>query len=216
MATINHITSIGEEVTGTPQLNTTPHRVVVFGVPDDPHDLRDLLINHLGMNPIDAQIQVHSLPGVLSTQLHTDDAAKLAAAIRELGANAMAIPDAEVPNLDHLQIVHHVRCLAEGLELVNERNNRDALIGWDDIVLISIGVVPQRTRQHTDPSHMSFVKASPYNRDDDTDFSLLSGPEALVVASNSRWGYAVSRTLENVQKSSQSTKIEAETIHTNM
>ncbi len=129
----------------------TLHQVVVFGVPDDPHELRDVLSRELGLSHTDAQIQVHNLPGVLPDVLPTHESAKLAQAIRELGVNATAIPADQVPELSKFTTIHHLCCDQGGLEIIDLRDEIKTTVAWRDVVLLSVGIVPHRYQHRAGP-----------------------------------------------------------------
>ena len=127
------------------------HKVVVFEVPDDPHQLRDVLASELGVRTTEAQIQVHGLPGVLPVELPRHRAAHVASAIRDLGVGATALPATEIPQLGRCRTVHHVRCEEDRFVIMNLRGQVDSFLRWNQIDAISVGLVPRSTQQQAAP-----------------------------------------------------------------
>lgn len=128
------------------------HRVVVFSVPDDPHQLRDVVALELGISKPDAQIQVHSLPGVLPATLPKHQAAVLAQAIRELGVNATSIPSDQVPAFKRIQSVRHLRCIDDEMQILGLRGNVQRKIAWNKVALISVGMIPHHEEHRPQPA----------------------------------------------------------------
>jgi molybdate-binding protein len=98
--------------------STATHRVAVFAAPDDIHDLSRVLAEVLGMHPTDAAVHARNAPGVLPDRLTAEQAKRLAAAIRETGLHAEALAGESIPEFEHAEVVHHLRCLDDGLEIV--------------------------------------------------------------------------------------------------
>ena len=119
------------------------HRVVIFAAPDDPYALQEVLVKNLAMHPTDAMIRAHAAPGILPDRVSAEEAARWVVAIGQLGLHAEAIPAADIPDFGHAEVVHHVRCLDEGLEIVELHGQAEQIVRWQDIVLLSIGQVPQ-------------------------------------------------------------------------
>jgi len=117
-------------------------RLVVFAEPDDVHALRDLLVEHLGLHPSDAQIHSQSVPGVLPDSLNPMQADILKNRIHELGINAQVILQQDVPDFTHTAVVHHARCIEQGLETLGHHGEQESLIPWSEIELINVGQVP--------------------------------------------------------------------------
>ncbi len=160
------------------------HQVVVFGVPDDPHQLRDVIASQLGINHIDAQFQVHSLPGVLPAARPMHEAARLAEAIRDLGVNAAAIPCEEVPKLDRIETVHHLRCSDGGFEILGLRGEQETTIAWKNVALLSVGLVPHHAQHLAGPVPTLAVSLATSHRDEHPSPVQQGGLELLVLVAN--------------------------------
>jgi hypothetical protein len=117
-------------------------RVVVFAAPEDPGVLRDLLVRRLNMHPTDAMVHARAVPGVLPDRLNQDAAEQLAAAVNEAGLHAEAVRQSEIPDFEHSEAVHHARCLEEGFEVVELHGDKESLVPWSRIELLSVGQVP--------------------------------------------------------------------------
>ena len=178
--TIPH--SDGNGRTGTS--SEKQHQVVVFGVPDDPHRLRDLLSERLGISATDAQRQVRNLPGVLPSVQPTHQAAQLAEAIRGLGVNATAIPCEEVPQLGKAETIHHLRCGDAGLEIMDLRGELDKLIAWPDIALLSVGFVPHESQHRLSPTSTVATQLATSHRSEQPTVVQQDSLELLIVAAN--------------------------------
>lgn len=136
-------------------------RVVVFAIPDDSEALLDVLSRHLGLNPIDARIHLHGLPGVLADPLEEEPAAQLAAAIRALGVEAISVAEEDLPDLGHVEPSHHVRCTPAGLECVEPTGAVRQTLPWEHVALISVADVPLDATHHVAPEHLIVVHAGP-------------------------------------------------------
>jgi hypothetical protein len=158
--------------------------VVVFSIPDDPHRLRDVIAGELSINSTDAQIQVHGLPGVLPATMKQHDAARLAAAIRDLGVNATAIPAGEVPELHRIDLVHHLRCTDDALKVLGVRGTVTRRIPWENIRLISVGLVPHASRQFQPPVPTVAVSLATAHRGEDPATVRQDSLELLLVSEN--------------------------------
>lgn len=118
------------------------HHVVVFARPDDPHELRSVVQEKLGLNRIDAGIAVQHLPGVLPPVLAREQAEQLATAIGGVGVAAAAVPTESVPDVRHADVLHHLRCTPVALEAAGLDGEFRPLVNWGDVRLIAIGRVP--------------------------------------------------------------------------
>jgi hypothetical protein len=166
------------------------YRVVVFATPDDPQELGKLLADRLHLHPTDAQVHAHAVPGVLPDHLSQADAGKLAAAITGFGVNAASIADADIPHFEHAEVLHHVRCLDNGLEVIELHGEPEFLLAWDEIQLISIGYVPleEQRRFRVD---RTLIHSAPQPADGTTDVPSLSGPEAWIIRRNPERGFRI-------------------------
>lgn len=137
------------------------HRVAVFAVPADVAVLERLLVDQLGLNVIDARIRRHDLPGVLPDPLSQGDADRLASEIRRLGVEAVAVAACDLPDLQHAQVCHHLRCATAGLELVDPDGEVRDVVAWRRIALVSAADVPLDSMHHEPPERPSVIHAGP-------------------------------------------------------
>ena len=158
--------------------------VVLFSLPDDPHEMRDMLVKTLGLHPSDAQIAVRSSPGVLPMRLEQAQAAALVSSAAELGVAAAALPESEVPDFEHGEIVHHLRCVEEGIEVIDFHGRSTDLVPWSCLRVMSIGHVSgERTSDFlVEPSATSGL--APRLRFPPTDSAVHTGLEAWLVRGN--------------------------------
>src|SRR6516162_7187469 len=118
-------------------------RVVVFAVPGDPQELAQVLTEVMGSHPTDAMVHARSAPGILPDLLSRDQADKLASAIEKIGVRAGVVRAEEIPDIHHGEAVHHCKCTAEGLQILETHGDLETCIRWDEIELVCLGVVPQ-------------------------------------------------------------------------
>jgi hypothetical protein len=157
-------------------------RVLVLSLPESPIDLASTLESHLGLNRIDARIQLHNLPGVLKPTFNSAAADRLVAAIREAGGYAVPMEDTGIPDLTHPQPLHHVRCLDPGLEIVRPNGTTEQTLDWERISLLNIGVLPLETAHHEDTESALFVRSAPHSSAARVDLESMRGPEAWLIA----------------------------------
>lgn len=124
------------------------YHVMLYSAPEDPHQLRDLLVRVIGLHPTDAMVQCHAMPGILPDALSSDQAGNLASALAELGIRSELIPDADVIPVAAVKTFKHARCLAQGLEVLDEIGSQTALVDWARIAVVSIGAVPDNQARH--------------------------------------------------------------------
>lgn len=155
--------------------------VAVFAAPHDFQELRDVFRSVLGMHPTDAMIQARSTPGILAIPLDRDQAERLAQATRAIGLPTEVVADAELPSLEHAPVVHHVRCIDEGFDILELHGHEAALIPWDDVSLLSVGQVPLETARHSSEAQTTSLKAGRWVGPSTTETPLPPGPEALIV-----------------------------------
>ena len=117
------------------------HRVVVFGVPDEPEALEHLLAALPDMDRVTARQQARLLPGIIPQSLPQHTAAMVAAEIRRLGLNAAAVPSCEVPDFSHARQTHHVR-ISDGAFDAMDTSDKPQSSPWNTVSVISVGVVP--------------------------------------------------------------------------
>jgi hypothetical protein len=135
--------------------------VVVFAMPEDTDALLQALRRSLSLNPVDARIHVHNLPGLLPDRLLQDKAEHVAAAIRDLGVDAGVVPEPEVPDLAHATTIHHLRCGDDGLEVIASSGALQERIAWSRLALLSIGDVPLDSSRHSIAKPMAVIHSAP-------------------------------------------------------
>jgi hypothetical protein len=154
----------------------------VFAVPEDDEAFLQIMHDQLGLNAIDAKVHLHGLPGLLRGRLTEPVAARLAAAIRELGVEAQPVDDRELPELEHSPAVHHVRCTSDGLELVGASSAVEESVSWPRVALISIADVPLEAVRHYRVSPTAVIRAGPGRVSPPTlDKPALRGAEMWIV-----------------------------------
>lgn len=167
------------------------YRVAVYAAPDDYEELGEALRSVLGMHATDAMVHARSAPGVLAISLERAPAEELARAIQTLGLRTEVVSEADLPSLEHTPVVHHVRCLDEGLEILELHGHEAALLPWDDITLLSVGQVPQETARHSSEAQTSSVKAARWGSPSVTETQLPPGPEAWIVCERPRRAFRI-------------------------
>jgi hypothetical protein len=156
------------------------HRVVVFGVPDDPEELVQLVAALPGMDRFSANYVVRSLPRIIPYALDRDSAAQAASQIRDLGLTATAIPASEVPALLHAKHVHHLRVSDETLESI-ETEGEPHSWPWDAVTAISVGVVPSTAPNHQRPAPAAASGSSHRSWNDGARIPSKHRPEVFLV-----------------------------------
>ena len=117
-------------------------RVAVFSLPDDPHAIRDALVDALGLQPIDAQAHARNLPGLLPDHLSREAADLLVEKIQKYGVIASVVSEEAVPDLGHAKTIHHLRMSDAGIEVVGNAGSSEECIPWDALFLLDVGDVP--------------------------------------------------------------------------
>jgi hypothetical protein len=128
--------------------NTTNFRLVVLRAPSDHTLLGEVFRDRLHVNSIDALGRARRMPGVLRDHLTHKQAEALAAAVREAGWDAVALPVSDLPDPLHAETVHHARCTESGLALVGLSGEVASQIGWASVKLLCIGEAPLETSRH--------------------------------------------------------------------
>lgn len=151
--------------------------VVIFAAPDDPHDLADVLARVLGIHHTDAMIHSRLVPGILPDRLSRDEAARLVAAVNELGLHAESVAAVEVPNFGHGEMVHHVQCPEAGLEIFGLGGGLECCVPWNEIELVCVGVIPQEKTKHYLTNEMATLSAARRTSHAPLEVTLPAGPE---------------------------------------
>lgn len=163
---------------------TPSFRVVVFAAPDDPSDLGEVLSGVLGLHPTDALVQARYAPGLLPDTLPEKTARHLVDEIGKIGIHAAAVPMAQVPCLDDVEMVHHLRLSDEGLQIIDLHGMTEQLVPWPSVELISVGQVPQETTRHFASSDMNTVRSARRTGPSTVETPLSPGPEAWIVCAD--------------------------------
>lgn len=174
-------------------------RVLVLSLPESPMDLAPTLESHLGLNRIDARIQLHNLPGVLKPTFNSDAADRLVAAIRDAGGYAVPVEDTGIPDLTHPQPLHHVRCLDQGLEIVRHDGMTEQTLDWERLSLLNIGVLPLETAHHEDTESAVFVRSAPRSSESRIELESMRGPEAWLIADDPLRCWVIKQTEMNYE-----------------
>jgi len=151
--------------------------VVVFAVTEDPHDLAQVLTGVLGMHATDAMVQARNAPGILPDRLTRDRAEQLATAIQKIGVRAEVATRDELPEFDHGEVVHHCKCTAAGLEIIETHGAVETCVPWGEIELICVGFVPQDASRHYPTWEMSVLSAARRSPHAPLDVPAPAGPE---------------------------------------
>ena len=175
----------------TSVLTPTDCQVVVFAVPGDPAELAAVLTEVLGMHPTDATVQAHSAPGVLSGRLTRDQAEQLAAAIQGIGVRADVATAEELSDLEKCEVVHHCKCAANGLEIVDPHGAVKTTIPWDNIDVISVGVVPQESGRRYPTGDMSVLSAARRSPRVPLETPATAGPEVWITSRSPFRGFRI-------------------------
>ncbi len=117
------------------------YRLVLFGVPEDPTAVRDLLCRVTGIHPTDAMRWVARSPGIWPRPLSEDEVRRLLDGLYALKLPAEARRADLVPNLSPLRTIHKAACLPDGFRADGLRGEPTHYVPWDKIELIAAGVV---------------------------------------------------------------------------
>lgn len=169
-----------------------PFRVAVFGMPDDPDSLADVLEDVLGLHATDARVHARAAPGVLGEPLDRETADRLASAIGETGVQAEVLSASDIPSLAEPVVAHHARCLDVGLEVSEMHGRAASLLAWNRLDLLSVGQIPQETeRYQIDANTTSISSARRAGGRGSVKKALPPGPEAWIIAGNPFRAYRI-------------------------
>ena len=172
-------------------------RVLVLSLPEAPPELTPVLSEHLGLNKIDARIFLHNLPGLLKPTLERSSAEALSTAIHEAGGYAVVVDNESIPDLAHPTLLHHMRCVDAGLEIVGLDGEPEQTLAWSELSLLNIGVLPLEQSHHENTS-MAAVH-TPHLRDLHADIESMRGPEAWLIADNPLRCWVIKQTEMNYE-----------------
>lgn len=174
------------------------HRVVVFGIPDDPEQLRDLIAELAEVDRVTAGQLVRNLPGVLPQILTRNAAAGLATEIRRLGLTATSIPMADAPDLSHARSTHHVRLSEQGFEVADAEDGAKSW-PWSSVSLLSVGIVPSTAPPHSHPAPTLASGSSHRLWNEGIRVPARARPEALVVLNEDEHVYRIASDAMNYE-----------------
>ena len=117
------------------------YRLVLFGVPEDPIPVRDLLCRVTGIHPTDAMRWVARSPGIWPRPLTEDEVRLLLDGLYQLKMPAEARRADLVPNLSPPRTIHKAACLADGFRADGLRGEPTHYVPWDKVELIAAGIV---------------------------------------------------------------------------
>lgn len=160
------------------------YRVVVFARPDDQDEFVDAVMEATGTNRVDARIAWNLAPGILPHKFSLDVASELANSIRGLGVNTSVVLESTLPKLDRADVIHRCACSPEGLEIAGLSGARTALIEWQDIALVSVGLVPLETAKHYNVEPQVAVFSAPHSHTELTETTAITGFELWIITSH--------------------------------
>jgi hypothetical protein len=140
---------------------TEHFRVVVFGHVDDPTELKQILTECAGVHPDDAMTAASLVPGILPMRFSRDVAQAVTDQVGRRGIRAIWLPEAEIPRLDHAEMIHYARCQPHGLELLDIHGRLKRLVRWPDSSLLSVGCVPLEDGRRFSAEPQVVVHAAP-------------------------------------------------------
>jgi hypothetical protein len=140
-------------------------RVAILNRPEDIDEFRCRLQHVLGLNHIDAGTALTHVPGVLPQRLTSGQAAHVSEQLRTAGIAVEAVRADEIPDFEHAESVHHVRCTPAALDIADLDGGFRRSYPWIELRLVSIGLVPlDETRTYTTDNvfRASPVRPDPY------------------------------------------------------
>jgi len=137
------------------------YRVAVFGAPEDVTVIKEILTVSAGVHPDDAATAARMAPGILPGRFSREVAEAVAAQVGRRGIKAVSLHEAEIPKLDHAEIVHHARCQTDGLVVLGLHAELERRVPWSDVSLLSVGCVPVETVPRLSADTAVIVHAAP-------------------------------------------------------
>jgi hypothetical protein len=120
-----------------------------------------------------------------------DAAERLAAAISQIGLHAVALAESDVPQLAHAKNINHARCLSSGFEIVGLDGQRTLLIPWDQLDLLSVGLVPFETVRRDIAPEAAIIHSAPRTGPTTIDLSLSNSLEAWIACRTPDCAYRI-------------------------
>lgn len=160
--------------------SASDHQIVVFAVPDDLESFVEVLLGLPEMDRPTARQIMMSLPGLIPGRLARSEAAEIATQIRDLGVDATAIPESDVPDISHALAVHHINVTKSKLEAIDFRA---ASKSWDGqkIDVLSVGVVPSSAPSRQRAAPAAAMGSSHRSWNDGSHLTAPKRPEAYVI-----------------------------------
>lgn len=178
--------------------STDLQRVLVLSLPEDPSDLTPVLMEHLNLNRIDARIQVRNLPGLLRHALVPDAANSVCEAIHAVEGYAIAVREAEIPDLSHPIHMHHAARTEHGLAIYDLQGEVSETIPPADLELLSIGAMPTESTHH-EVDYEPLFHTSTGPKGSEIELSNMLGAEAFLIAENPFRAYLINHNEMNYE-----------------
>lgn len=174
-------------------------RVAVFGKPGDPHLIASILCDTLHLHRTDAVIQAHYAPGVLPLLMTATAARDVIQKIVGLGVQAVAVRDAELPDLSQATTVHHARIQPHGWEIVDYRGDVADVIPWSRLDLIAIGDVPLPEVSRQTEVRQAIVTTTPQSLGSRLTTPDTTGPELWIICHDPQAVYFIEHRAMNYE-----------------
>ena len=158
-------------------------RVLILSVPEDPADLTPVLMDHLGVNKVDARILQNNLPGLIPQPLTKEHVGALCDDLHRVGGYGVSLPADEIPDLSQPAHLHRAACTSEGLEVYNLQGEVESVIPPQDLELLSIGALPTQ-KAHHEVENQTLLHTSSGPRTTQIDLPSMMGAEAFLIAEN--------------------------------
>lgn len=173
-------------------------RIAVFSKPDDIHKLARLLVEELGLHPIDAMHEARSVPCILTPRLTSANARRMSTAIEKLGLRTEPIHLDELWAFEDLHTVHHVACRESGLEILDLPTHPAELIPWGDIEELYVGETPAVLSHHQLVGSFAVISATGHLPDVSIDVPGHT-PELWIVCRHSERVYRLDASRMNFE-----------------
>lgn len=147
MAEANQSPETFESPAVQPSASAGTFRLAVDAAPADREAALAVLTETLGLNAIDAKTRLRHSPAVWPDEFSKEPALEAAAQLRALGVSAAVVPAESVPDLASARTLHHVRCVAEGLQVASITGEIEQTLPWSRLALLSIADVSSPARE---------------------------------------------------------------------
>lgn len=159
--------------------NQNACRIAILSRPHDFKELGEVFEQVLQMHPTDAMLAARRAPGVMSESLSTDQANALAAALGRIGLCVRVLAPDQVPDLHVARVVHHLRCLDAGLQIMELHGWPALVVPWAALQMVCVGEVPQEKSRHY-VEEKAVTAGHHHVQPTPTDFPLSPGPAAWI------------------------------------